>query len=196
MRTQSSSSYFKFKCGILICWTVINFCCAFATCCRLRSAAKLALAFSFAVLSASSLSCSLDLGWLVNSCKRIKYLATRRHLVGIAKYIHAFFRVLFSEGKYIDGQSRKNSPVNITTETRAASLSCHDAHKLDNGVAGMEDLSGSKDLSKSLSTSDVMVYRLLQTKHTQRHKDGRAYLCITSKLCLNSNLRTLRSVGT
>ena len=107
MRTQSSSSYFKFKCGILICWTVINFCCAFATCCRLRSAAKLALAFSFAVLSALSLSCSLDLGWLVNSCKRIKYLANRRHRVGIAKYIHAFFRFLFSEGKYIDGQSRK-----------------------------------------------------------------------------------------
>jgi hypothetical protein len=41
-----------------------------------------------------------------------------------------------------------------------------------------------------------MVCRLLQTKHTQRHKDGRAYLCITSKLCLHSNLQTLRPVGT
>ena len=93
-------------------------------------------------------------------------------------------------------QQRKTVAAPTATETRAASLSCHDAHKLDNGVAGMEDLSGSKDLSKSLSTSDVMVCRLLQTKHTQRHKDGRAYLCITSKLCLHSNLRTLRSVGT
>jgi hypothetical protein len=53
----------------------------------------------------------------------------------------------------------------LLPKKRAASLSCHDAHKLDNGVAGMEDLSGSKDLSKSLSTSDVMVCHLLQTKH-------------------------------
>jgi len=36
-----------------------------------------------------------------------------------------------------------------TTETRAALLSCYNAHKLDNGVTGMEDLSGSKDLSRS-----------------------------------------------
>jgi hypothetical protein len=61
-------------------------------------------------------------------------------------------------------QQRKTVAAPTTTEKRAASLSCHDAHKLDNGVAGMEDLSGSKDLSKSLSTSDVMVCHLLQTK--------------------------------
>ena len=74
-------------------------------------------------------------------------------------------------------QKRKTVAAPATTETRAASLSCHDAHKLDNGVAGMEDLSGSKDLSKSLSTSEVMVCHLLQTKHTQRHKDGRPRVC-------------------
>jgi hypothetical protein len=62
-------------------------------------------------------------------------------------------------------QQRKTVAATTTTEKRAALLSCYDAHKLDNGVAGMEDLSGSKDLSKSLSTSDVMVCHLLQTKH-------------------------------
>jgi hypothetical protein len=62
-------------------------------------------------------------------------------------------------------QQRKTVAAPTTTEKRAALLSCYDAHKLDNGVAGMEDLSGSKDLSKSLSTSDVMVCHLLQTKH-------------------------------
>ena len=74
--------------------------------------------------------------------------------------------VLFGRHKYMARCRRnKTAAATTTTEKRAASLSCHDAHKLDNGVTGMEDLSGSKDLSKSLSTSDVMVCHLLQTKH-------------------------------
>jgi hypothetical protein len=37
-----------------------------------------------------------------------------------------------------------------------------------------------------------MVCHLLPTEHTQRHKDDRFYLCVTSKPCLHGNLRTLR----
>ena len=93
-------------------------------------------------------------------------------------------------------QQRKTVAAPTTTETRAASLSCHDAQKLDNGVAGMEDLSGSKDLSISLLISEVMVCHLLQTKHKCRQKNHRHSLWITSKLCLHSNLQTLYKVGT
>jgi hypothetical protein len=67
---------------------------------------------------------------------------------------------------------KENCCGNITTETRAASLSCHDAHKLDNGVAGMEDLSGSKDLSKA-HLSVLLWFATYYRQSTKRHKDGR-----------------------
>jgi len=71
----------------------------------------------------------------VNSCKRIKYLATRRHRVGIAKYINAFFGFYLAKVNTLTGNQEKNSPVNITTERVAPSVI--GALQLDIGVAGI-----------------------------------------------------------
>ena len=137
--------------------------CALLSFWRWRSAASASAALSFVAARLAMRCCSGVFGLSTTSCICMQIFMPNTTAKNPWSYLPDINTWHAAE--------KENCCGNITTETRAASLSCHDAHKLDNGVAGMEDLSGSKDLSKSLSNSDVMVCHLLQTKHTQRHKD-------------------------
>ena len=149
--------------------TLLGFLAAASACCallifwRCRSAASASAALSLVTLRLRMRCCSGVFGLVTTSCICIQIFMPNTTTKNPWSY-------LLDINKW-HAAEKENCCGNITTETRAASLSCHDAQKLDNGVAGMEDLSGSKDLSKSFSTSDVMVCHLLQTKHKSRHKD-------------------------
>ena len=143
--------------------------CALLSFWRWRSAASASAALSFVAARLAMRCCSGDFGLSTTSCICMQIFMPNTTAKNPWSYLPDINTWHAAE--------KENCCGSISTETRAASLSCHDAHKLDNGVAGMEDLSGSKDLSKSLSTSDVMVCHLLQTKHTQRHKDHRQRVC-------------------
>lgn len=73
---------------------------------------------------------------------------------------------------------------------RAASLSRFDAQQLDTGVTGMEDLSSSKDLSIPQLQRRYGLPPITDKAHTTAQR-WQLTLCITSKQCLHSNLRTL-----
>ena len=80
----------------------------------------------------------------------------------------------------------------ITTENKLRYLVVIAPKKLDIGVAGLEILSGSRDLL-SLPERMLLVVATQLTQEESKHKDGGVIdPCVTSKLCLHSNLRILQ----
>jgi hypothetical protein len=161
--------------------------CARAIFWRWRSAASAPDALSLVDFSAATRCCSGVGGLLMTSCICMHLLMPN---ITAEK---ARFDLADINTWHVAAQENCNG--NITTETRAASLSCYDAHKLDNGVAGMEDLSGSKDLSKSLKSVTLWFATYYRQSTNNGTKMAGTSLRITSKLCLHSNLQTLRQLA-